>query len=125
LFFDIHEKGSYTLTSILLKSHVLELIQIVFFSGCREPYFYKDDQQVVEFVTAAANIRASSFRIPMHSLFEAKGVVGNIVHAVTTTNAIITGSIVIEAIKVLRMVIRVIGKCIHYTSALVIFIDVC
>ncbi|RCV13761.1 hypothetical protein SETIT_2G371700v2 [Setaria italica] len=64
--------------------------------------FDKDDQLAVEFVTAAANIRASSFGIPLHSLFEAKGVAGNIVHAVATTNAIIAGLIVIEAIKVLK-----------------------
>lgn len=64
--------------------------------------FDKDDQLAVEFVTSAANIRASSFQIPMHSLFEAKGIAGNIVHAVATTNAIISGLIVIEAIKVLQ-----------------------
>ncbi|TYJ03672.1 hypothetical protein E1A91_A12G044000v1 [Gossypium mustelinum] len=64
--------------------------------------FDKDDQLAVEFVTAAANIRASSFGIPLHSLFEAKGIAGNIVHAVATTNAIIAGLIVIEAIKVLK-----------------------
>lgn len=52
-------------------------------------------------MTASANIRASSFGIPLHSLFEAKGIAGNIVHAVATTNAIISGLIVIEAIKVL------------------------
>lgn len=64
--------------------------------------FDKDDQLAVEFVTAAANIRASSFSIPVHSLFEAKGIAGNIVHAVATTNAIVAGLIVIEAIKVLQ-----------------------
>ncbi|KAK9286733.1 hypothetical protein L1049_015136 [Liquidambar formosana] len=64
--------------------------------------FDKDDQLAVEFVTAAANIRAASFGIPLHSLFEAKGIAGNIVHAVATTNAIIAGLIVIEAIKVLQ-----------------------
>ncbi|XP_010938776.1 SUMO-activating enzyme subunit 2 isoform X1 [Elaeis guineensis] len=64
--------------------------------------FDKDDQLAVEFVTAAANIRASSFGIPLHSLFEAKGIAGNIVHAVATTNAIIAGLIVIEAIKILQ-----------------------
>ncbi|KAE8659467.1 SUMO-activating enzyme subunit 2 [Hibiscus syriacus] len=53
--------------------------------------FDKDDQLDVEFVTAAANIRASSFGIPLHSVFEAKGIAGNIVHAVATTNAIIAG----------------------------------
>ncbi|XP_078435462.1 SUMO-activating enzyme 2 isoform X2 [Wolffia australiana] len=64
--------------------------------------FDKDDQLAVEFVTSAANIRAISFGIPPHSLFEAKGIAGNIVHAVATTNAIIAGLIVIEAIKVLQ-----------------------
>ncbi|XP_068634245.1 SUMO-activating enzyme subunit 2-like [Aristolochia californica] len=64
--------------------------------------FDKDDQLAVEFVTAAANIRAASFNIPLHSLFESKGIAGNIVHAVATTNAIIAGLIVIEAIKVLQ-----------------------
>ncbi|KAF5204002.1 Sumo-activating enzyme subunit [Thalictrum thalictroides] len=64
--------------------------------------FDKDDQLAVEIVTAAANIRAASFGIPLHSLFEAKGIAGNIVHAVATTNAIIAGLIVIEAIKVLH-----------------------
>ncbi|XP_073000477.1 SUMO-activating enzyme subunit 2 [Typha latifolia] len=64
--------------------------------------FDKDDQLAVEFVTAAANIRAYSFGIPLHSLFEAKGIAGNIVHAVATTNAIIAGLIVVEAVKVLQ-----------------------
>lgn len=64
--------------------------------------FDKDDQLAVEFVTAAANIRATAFGIPLHSLFEAKGIAGNIVHAVATTNAIVAGLIVIEAIKVLQ-----------------------
>ncbi|GFZ14438.1 SUMO-activating enzyme 2 [Actinidia rufa] len=64
--------------------------------------FDKDDQLAVEFVTAAANVRASSFGSLLHSLFEAKGIAGNIVHAVATTNAIIAGLIVIEAVKVLQ-----------------------
>ncbi|KAJ4827483.1 SUMO-activating enzyme subunit 2 [Turnera subulata] len=64
--------------------------------------FDKDDQLAVEFVTAAANVRAASFGIPLHSLFEAKGIAGNIVHAVATTNAMVAGLIVIEAIKVLE-----------------------
>ena len=36
--------------------------------------FDKDDQLVQEFVTAAANIRMSSFGISLHSFFEAKGI---------------------------------------------------
>ncbi|KAL5062452.1 hypothetical protein RYX36_024189 [Vicia faba] len=61
--------------------------------------FDKDDQLAVEFVTIAANIRAASFGIPLHSLIEANGIVGNIVHVVATTNDVIAGLIVIEAIK--------------------------
>ena len=36
--------------------------------------FDKDDQLVQEFVTAAANIRMSSFGISLHSFFEAEGI---------------------------------------------------
>ncbi|XP_024367489.1 SUMO-activating enzyme subunit 2 [Physcomitrium patens] len=63
--------------------------------------FDKDDQLAVEFVTAAANLRAHSFGIPMQSVFEAKGMAGNIIHAIATTNAIIAGLIVLEALKLL------------------------
>ncbi|XP_057496643.1 26S proteasome regulatory subunit 10B homolog A-like isoform X1 [Actinidia eriantha] len=69
--------------------------------GDWEPTSYKDDQLAIEFVTAA-NIRAASFGIPLHTLFEAKGITGNIVHAVATANAVIAGLIVIETIKVLQ-----------------------
>ncbi|GBG69526.1 hypothetical protein CBR_g4362 [Chara braunii] len=64
--------------------------------------FDKDDTLAVEFVTAAANLRAFSFGISMQSLFDAKGVAGNIVHAIATTNAIIAGLIVLESLKVLN-----------------------
>ncbi|KAJ6671409.1 SUMO-ACTIVATING ENZYME SUBUNIT [Salix viminalis] len=83
----------------------LEALKLFFTSRKKEIgnlSFDKDDQLAVEFVTAAANIRAASFNIPLHSLFEAKGIAGNIVHAVATTNAIVAGLIVIEAIKVLK-----------------------
>jgi ubiquitin-like 1-activating enzyme E1 B len=63
--------------------------------------FDKDDQLAVEFVTAAANLRAHSFGISMQSLFEAKGMAGNIIHAIATTNACIAGLIVLEALKLL------------------------
>ncbi|KAK2665392.1 hypothetical protein Ddye_003966 [Dipteronia dyeriana] len=83
----------------------LEALKLFFLKRVKEIgnlSFDKDDQLAVEFVTAAANIRAASFGIPLHSLFEAKGIAGNIVHAVATTNAIVAGLIVIEAIKVLQ-----------------------
>ncbi|DBA95757.1 hypothetical protein WJX77_000574 [Trebouxia sp. C0004] len=63
--------------------------------------FDKDDDLAVEFVTAAANLRSIAYGVPTQSLFAAKGMAGNIIHAIATTNAIIAGFIVIEAIKVL------------------------
>ncbi|XP_042517843.1 SUMO-activating enzyme subunit 2-like [Macadamia integrifolia] len=91
----------------LVENTKIFLESLKLFLGKREKeigslIFDKDDQLAVEFVTAAANIRADSFGISMHSLFEAKGIAGNIVHAVATTNAIISGLIVIEATKVLQ-----------------------
>lgn len=64
--------------------------------------FDKDDDLAVEFVTASANLRAHSFGIPLQSLFEAKGIAGNIVHAIATTNAVIAGLIVLQSIKLLE-----------------------
>ncbi|GAB4837876.1 SUMO-activating enzyme subunit 2 [Ancistrocladus abbreviatus] len=87
-------------SKIFLKALKMFFVQREKEIGCLT--FDKDDQLAVEFVTAAANIRAASFGILMHSLFDAKGIAGNIVHAVATTNAIIAGLIVIEAIKVLQ-----------------------
>ncbi|EFJ49068.1 hypothetical protein VOLCADRAFT_104505 [Volvox carteri f. nagariensis] len=63
--------------------------------------FDKDDDLAVDFVTAASNLRSSCYGIPEQSLFDAKGMAGNIIHAIATTNAIISGLIVTEALKVL------------------------
>ena len=53
--------------------------------------FDKDDKFAMRFVACAANLRASIFAIPMLSLYDAKGVAGNIIPAISSTNAIIAG----------------------------------
>jgi ubiquitin-like 1-activating enzyme E1 B len=63
--------------------------------------FDKDDDLAVEFVSAAANLRSMCYHIPPQSLFDTKGMAGNIIHAIATTNAIISGLIVVEAMKLL------------------------
>lgn len=63
--------------------------------------FTQDDDLAVDFVTAASNLRAECYSIPTQSLFEAKGMAGNIIHAIATTNAIVSGLIVTEALKLL------------------------
>jgi ubiquitin-like 1-activating enzyme E1 B len=64
--------------------------------------FDKDDALAVEFVAAAAALRGQNYGIAGQSLFAAKGMAGNIIHAIATTNAIISGLIVLEALKLLR-----------------------
>ncbi|KAK9806335.1 hypothetical protein WJX72_010622 [[Myrmecia] bisecta] len=63
--------------------------------------FDKDDALAVDFVTAAANLRSLAYGIPTQTLFDCKGMAGNIIHAIATTNAIISGLIVVEAMKLL------------------------
>ena len=64
--------------------------------------FDKDDRLATEFVASVASLRSTNYGIPRLSLFDAKGVAGNIVHAVATTNAIVGGLIVVECLKIVR-----------------------
>lgn len=66
-----------------------------------ELIFDKDDDLAMDFVACASNLRMAVFSISMQSQFEIKGIAGNIVHAIATTNAIAAGLVVIEALKVL------------------------
>jgi len=62
----------------------------------------KDDIESLNFVTACANIRMHIFNIKQESRFEVKSKAGNIIPAIATTNAVIAGCIVMEAIKILN-----------------------
>jgi len=62
----------------------------------------KDDIESLNFVTACANIRMHIFNIKQESRFEVKSKAGNIIPAIATTNAVIAGCIVMEAIKLLN-----------------------
>lgn len=61
----------------------------------------KDDPAAMDFVTACANIRAHIFGIGQKTRFDIKSMAGNIIPAVATTNAVVAGLLVLEAIKVL------------------------
>lgn len=61
----------------------------------------KDDEDALNFVTSAANIRSHMFQIPLLSRFDIKAIAGNIIPAIATTNAVIAGLIVLEAFKIL------------------------
>ena len=63
--------------------------------------FDKDDDDIMDFVTAAACIRALIFSIPYKTRFDTKQDAGNIIPAIATTNAIIAGIVVLNAFKLL------------------------
>ncbi|KAJ3079635.1 E1 ubiquitin-activating protein uba2 [Quaeritorhiza haematococci] len=64
--------------------------------------FDKDDDDALDFVTAAANLRAYVFGIEKQSRFKTKEMAGNIIPAIATTNAIVAGLIVLQAFKILN-----------------------
>ncbi|PIK50040.1 putative SUMO-activating enzyme subunit 2-like [Apostichopus japonicus] len=61
----------------------------------------KDDKAAMDFVTCTANLRSHIFLIPQKSRFDVKSMAGNIIPAIATTNAVIAGLIVVEALKIL------------------------
>ena len=63
--------------------------------------FDKDDGLAVDFVAAASHLRSACYDIPPLSPFACKGMAGNIIHAIATTNAMVAGLMVIEAVRLL------------------------
>jgi len=63
--------------------------------------FDKDDKLSMRFVAAAANLRGSVFGIASLCFHDVKGVAGNIIPAIATTNAIVAGQQVMELLKIL------------------------
>ncbi|KLO06151.1 hypothetical protein SCHPADRAFT_1002503 [Schizopora paradoxa] len=64
--------------------------------------FDKDDDDTLDFVTAASNLRSAAYGIAGKSRWEIKEMAGNIIPAIATTNAIVAGIIVLQALQVLK-----------------------
>ena len=67
--------------------------------GRRALAWDKDDACAMDFVAAAANVRAHIFGIAPAPRFDVKSQAGNIVPAIATSNAIVAGLAVAEAVK--------------------------
>jgi ubiquitin-like 1-activating enzyme E1 B len=64
--------------------------------------FEKDDDDIIHFVSSAANMRMFCFNIQQQSFNEIKNMAGNIVPAIASTNSIVSGIEIIEMLKYLR-----------------------
>ncbi|KAJ7650687.1 hypothetical protein FB45DRAFT_779858 [Roridomyces roridus] len=64
--------------------------------------FDKDDDDCLDFVTATSNLRSTAYGIPGKTRWEVKEMAGNIIPAIATTNAIVSGLIVLQALQILR-----------------------
>jgi len=65
--------------------------------------FDKDDNLQMCFINSCSNLRMYCYHIQMQSEFDNKGIAGNIIHAIATTNAIVAGVMVVQCIHLLRM----------------------
>ncbi|KAJ6536001.1 hypothetical protein DFH09DRAFT_1369518 [Mycena vulgaris] len=64
--------------------------------------FDKDDDDGLDFVTATSNLRSAAYGIAGKTRWEVKEMAGNIIPAIATTNAIVSGLIVLQALQILR-----------------------
>jgi len=83
-------------------SHSVDTLKQQLLARGEDLVWDKDDPASMDFVTSAANIRAHIFSIPVRSRFDVKAMAGNIIPAIATTNAIISGVIVMQALNILN-----------------------
>lgn len=82
---------------------IAELVDCISSTESKLPVFDKDDDIAMRFVTAASNLRMTVFGIqPQQSLYSAKGIAGNIIPAIATTNAIVAGLQILQTFHILR-----------------------
>ncbi|GMH92380.1 hypothetical protein TrVE_jg2615 [Triparma verrucosa] len=104
------EQCCHELFSIIKEVYTTSTSPPALFTAATE--FDKDNHLSMRFVTAASNLRASIFSIETSSFYTAKGIAGNIIPAIATTNAIVAGLQVLELFKILKHgVSKIKGVC--------------
>lgn len=63
--------------------------------------FDKDDDDALDFVTSTSNLRSIVYHIDRKTRFQVKQMAGNIIPAIASTNAIIAGMLVLQALHIL------------------------
>ena len=82
---------------------LLQASQTLAANGTVLEEFDKDDDLAMKFVCASSNLRSAIFGItPLQSLYSAKGIAGNIIPAIATTNAICAGLQILECFQILH-----------------------
>jgi ubiquitin-like 1-activating enzyme E1 B len=102
---------------------VAELVDCISSKETKLPMFDKDDDLAMRFVTAAANLRMIVFGItPLQSLYSAKGIAGNIIPAIATTNAIVAGLQILQTFHILKAQMQGKGEqlrdCCNYINCI-------
>ncbi|KAJ6219659.1 hypothetical protein RDWZM_005471 [Blomia tropicalis] len=65
----------------------------------------KDDDIAVDFVASVSNFRSYCFFIPRKSKFEVKSLAGNIIPAISSTNTIVGGYIILQTFRLLSCIL--------------------
>ena len=105
----MHDTSNYDKTKILTVNENFHLFlstfkQLLSRTNEEEKYLYfdKDDSIIMSFVSCLSNLRMYCYNIELQSEFTNKGIAGNIIHAIATTNAICAAAMVVQAIHILR-----------------------
>jgi len=76
------------------------------FQGFRlQPIEFEKDVDTnfhMDFITAASNLRASNYSIPLANKHKVKGIAGKIIPAMVTTTAVVSGLVCLELIKTIQ-----------------------
>lgn len=79
----------------------LAFCQLPLLESRPELEYENSNDKIVHFTTTAANLRAEIFSIERSSFYHIKGIAGNIIPAIATTNSIIGSTVVLMAMRLI------------------------